>query len=73
MSRLQWPSGNLPHLRRRDEGLHEVRGQCPLPASMAKERDWRSYDENLALGRRYTIDWDDPALKMPASESSPFK
>jgi hypothetical protein len=38
-----------------------------------REHDKRSYDENLALGRRYTIDWDDPAFKMPASESSPFK
>ena len=38
-----------------------------------REHDTRSYNENLALGRRYTIDWDDPALKMPASESSPFK
>jgi hypothetical protein len=38
-----------------------------------REHDTRSYNENLALGRRYTMYWDDPALKMPASESSPFK
>jgi hypothetical protein len=33
---------------------------------------WSS-NENLALGHPYTMYWDDPALKMPASESSPFK
>ena len=29
--------------------------------------DPRSYEENLALGRRYTFDWDDPELKEPAA------
>jgi hypothetical protein len=28
-----------------------------------RENDPRSYDEQLALGRRYTLHWDDPELK----------
>ena len=38
-----------------------------------REHDTRSYNENLVLGNRYTMHWDDPALRMPASESSPIK
>lgn len=30
-----------------------------------REHDPQSYDENLALGRRYTSHWDDPELKKP--------
>ena len=30
-----------------------------------REYDPRSYDEHMALGRRYTLDWDDPELKKP--------
>jgi len=30
-----------------------------------REHDPRSYDEQLALGRRYTLHWDDPELKKP--------
>ena len=29
-----------------------------------------SYNENLALGRRYTRHWDDPALKKPTRKGS---
>ena len=32
------------------------------------ERDPRSYGEQLALGRRYTLHWDDPDLKKPGKE-----
>jgi hypothetical protein len=30
-----------------------------------REHDPQSYDEHLALGRRYTLHWDDPELKKP--------
>lgn len=30
-----------------------------------REYDSRSYEEKLALGRRYTLHWDDPELKRP--------
>lgn len=30
-----------------------------------REHDPRFYDEQLALGRRYTLHWDDPELKKP--------
>jgi hypothetical protein len=33
-----------------------------------REYDPRSYDEQLALGRRYTLHWDDPELKKPAGQ-----
>ena len=33
----------------------------------------RSYDEHLALGRRYTLHWDDPEIKKPARQKSPPK
>jgi hypothetical protein len=29
-----------------------------------------AYNENLALGRRYTMHWDDPELKKPTSKGS---
>ena len=38
-----------------------------------REFDPRSCDENLALGRRYTSHWEDPELKKPARQRSPFK
>jgi hypothetical protein len=38
-----------------------------------RECDPLSYNENLALRRRYTVHWDDPALKMPARQRSPFQ
>jgi hypothetical protein len=28
------------------------------------------YNENLALGRRYTLHWDDPELKVPSRKRS---
>jgi hypothetical protein len=31
-----------------------------------REYDPRSYHEQLAFGRRYTLHWDDPELKQPA-------
>lgn len=34
------------------------------------EYDPRAYDEHLALGRRYTLDWDDPELKKPGRKRS---
>ena len=30
-----------------------------------REHDPARYSENLALGRRYTLHWDDPELKRP--------
>lgn len=35
-----------------------------------REYDPRSYNEQLALGRRYTLHWDDPELKKPARRGS---
>ena len=35
-----------------------------------REFDPRSYDEQLALGRRYTMHWDDPELKKPVGRGS---
>ena len=37
-----------------------------------REHETCPYDETLAFGRRHTIDWDDPALKKPTSESPPI-
>lgn len=34
-----------------------------------REHDPRSYEEHLALGRRYTLHWDDPVLKKPATRA----
>jgi hypothetical protein len=30
-----------------------------------RDSDPMAYQENLALGRRYTLHWDDPELKKP--------
>jgi hypothetical protein len=38
-----------------------------------REYDPRSYDEDLALGHRYTLHWDDPELKKPARGKSSSK
>jgi hypothetical protein len=35
-----------------------------------REHDPRSYDEQLALGRRYTLHWDDPELKKTVRRGS---
>src|ERR1700728_2387234 len=35
-----------------------------------REYDPRSYNENLALGRGYTVHWEDPELKKPAKQRS---
>ena len=35
-----------------------------------REYDPRSYDEQLALGRRYTLHWDDPELKKSVGRGS---
>ncbi len=35
-----------------------------------KEHDPQSYDEHLALGRRYTQHWDAPELKKPVREGA---
>lgn len=35
-----------------------------------REHDPRAYDEQLALGRRYTLHWDDPELKKPIRRGS---
>jgi hypothetical protein len=35
-----------------------------------REHDPQSYDEHLALGRRYTSHWDDPGLKQPVRRES---
>ena len=35
-----------------------------------RENDPRSYQEQLALGRRYTLHWDDPELEKPRSVGS---
>ena len=32
-----------------------------------------AYNENLALGRRYTLHWDDPELKKPSRKGSRSK
>jgi hypothetical protein len=38
-----------------------------------RDRDPVAYDENLALGRRYTLHWDDPELKVPTRKGSRSK
>jgi hypothetical protein len=38
-----------------------------------REYDSRSYQEQLALGHRYTLHWDDPELKRPLGRGSPPK
>jgi hypothetical protein len=38
-----------------------------------REYDPRAYQEQLALGRRYTLHWDDPELKKPIGRGSPPK
>ncbi|KAA6465314.1 hypothetical protein DYQ86_05070 [Acidobacteria bacterium AB60] len=38
-----------------------------------REYDPHSYQERLALGRRYTLHWDEPELKKPADRGSPPK
>jgi hypothetical protein len=35
-----------------------------------REHDPRSYDEQLAFGRRYTLHWDDPELKKTVARGS---
>src|ERR1017187_9080631 len=35
-----------------------------------RDRDPVSYKENLTLGRRYTLHWDDPELKEPTRKGS---
>jgi hypothetical protein len=35
-----------------------------------RDCDSVAYNENLALGRRYTMHWDDPELKKPTSKRS---
>jgi hypothetical protein len=35
-----------------------------------REHDPRSYDQQLALGRRYTLHWDDPELKKTVRRGS---
>jgi hypothetical protein len=35
-----------------------------------RDSDPVAYNENLALGRRYTLHWDDPALKKPMRKRS---
>jgi hypothetical protein len=35
-----------------------------------REYDPAHYNENLALGRRYTLHWDDPELKKPVRKGS---
>lgn len=35
-----------------------------------REYDPRSYDEQLALGRRYTLHWDDPELEKSVGRGS---
>lgn len=36
-----------------------------------QERDLRAYDDNLALGRRYTLHWDEPELNEPMRRGTP--
>jgi len=36
-----------------------------------REHEPSSYQEKLALGRRYTMRWDDPELKRPARRGIP--
>jgi len=38
-----------------------------------REHEPSSYQEKLALGRRYTLRWDDPELKRPARRETPPK
>lgn len=35
-----------------------------------RDHDPVAYNENLALGRRYTLNWDDPELKKPLRKGS---
>ena len=35
-----------------------------------REHDPVAYNENLTLGRRYTLHWDDPELKKPVRKGS---
>ena len=38
-----------------------------------RDCDSMAYNENLALGRRYTLHWDDPELKAPTRKGSRSK
>jgi hypothetical protein len=38
-----------------------------------REYDPVAYNENLMLGRRYTLPWDDPELKKPVRKGSRAK
>jgi len=38
-----------------------------------REHDPRAYDEQLALGRRYTLHWDDPEFKKTVRRRSQAK
>ena len=37
---------------------------------LQRDCDPVAYNENLALGRRYTLNWDDPELKKPLRKGS---
>jgi hypothetical protein len=36
-----------------------------------RDADPVAYNEKLALGRRFTLHWDDPELKEPTRKGSP--
>jgi hypothetical protein len=55
------------------KGLMKSAVNAFYPLLRQREYDPRSYNENLALGRRCTSHWDDPKLKMPARRGSPPK
>lgn len=55
------------------KGLMKSAVDAPYRLLWLREYDPRSYNENLALGRRYTAHWDDPELKNPARQRSSFK
>lgn len=53
-----------------EEMKHVMKSAVNARLLWMREYDPQSYDENLALGRRYTSHWDDPELKKPVRKGS---
>ena len=69
MHGLQRQSGSLPHLRRRElKAIMKSAVNTLYRLLWQRDCDPMAYNENLALGRRYTMRWDDPELKKNSEE-----
>jgi hypothetical protein len=66
-------SGNLEISHISDEEMKAImKSAVNTLYRLLWQRDYDpvAYNENLALGRRYTMHWDDPELKKPTSKGS---